>query len=247
MLVAEGVAKEPDVPASRSTAAYIVPRLEHFATLAGRYAAHAAGDLPFPVGGHASAVPFSVPDELPQEEADSLKQCCIAWTEALKTTLNDLGASAYTDEDGDEDSVDAIPKEYAWWERRAACLSALKEQLSLPAIDRALHLMRSSSDAEARTAASEFEDRFAEAGERLEEAEDNMKFLKGILRQVEVCVQSPSVDGIRVAIPKILKGLRSAWTLSKYYNTDETITLLLRKVRLSSMCYDPLFLTFHFL
>ena len=57
--------------------------------------------------------------------------------------------------------------------------------------------------------------------ESLYEAEDNMKFLDGIKKQVEICVEATDFSVIRIAIKKVMKSLRHAWMLSKYYNTDE--------------------------
>ena len=57
--------------------------------------------------------------------------------------------------------------------------------------------------------------------ESLDEAEDNMKFLDGIKKQVEICVMATDFSLIRTAIKKVMKSLRHAWMLSKYYNTDE--------------------------
>ena len=57
--------------------------------------------------------------------------------------------------------------------------------------------------------------------ESLDEAEDNMKFLDGIKKQVEICVVAKDFSLIRTAIKKVMKSLRHAWMLSKYYNTDE--------------------------
>ena len=57
--------------------------------------------------------------------------------------------------------------------------------------------------------------------ESLEEAEDNMKFLDGIKKQVDICVLATDFSLIRAAIKKVMKSLRHAWMLSKYYNSDE--------------------------
>ena len=57
--------------------------------------------------------------------------------------------------------------------------------------------------------------------ESLDEAEDNMKFLEGIKKQVEICVLATDFLLIRAAIKKVMKSLRHAWMLSKYYNSDE--------------------------
>ena len=61
--------------------------------------------------------------------------------------------------------------------------------------------------------------------ESLDEAEDNMKFLDGIKKQVEICVVATDFSLIRTAIKKVMKSLRYAWMLSKYYNTDEKESL----------------------
>ncbi len=134
-------------------------------------------------------------------------------------------------DNGDKDNIEAIPQEYVWWEQRAKRLAERKQQLSLPIIDRTIQMIRDScKEQQERDRHEHFVQKFKKVCESLEEAEDNMKFLNGIKRQVEVCSKSSNIDVIKATIPKVLKCLRSAWTLSKYYNTDENIISLLQKI-----------------
>jgi dynein heavy chain len=107
------------------------------------------------------------------------------------------------------------------------------------------------ADPESSAVASAFLKKCEFINESLDESLDNMKFLDGIKRQVEICVDATDFYLIRSAIKKVMKSLRHAWMLSKYYNTDEKIVGMLRKmtvvllfrvknfVRLEELSPDP--------
>jgi dynein heavy chain len=60
-------------------------------------------------------------------------------------------------------------------------------------------------------------------------AEDNVKFL--VVLEEPCQVLSKAMPGnIPAALPKILNAIRLVWNLSRFYNTPERITGLLRKV-----------------
>jgi dynein heavy chain, axonemal len=60
-------------------------------------------------------------------------------------------------------------------------------------------------------------------------AEDNVKFL--IVLEEPCQVLSKAMPGsIPSALPKILNAIRLVWNLSRFYNTPERVTSLLRKV-----------------
>ncbi len=149
----------------------------------------------------------------------------------LDESLSEIQGKSYSDEIDDPNAIDAIPVEYKWWCTRAEVLGAKKQQLSLPIIDRTIKMINiSCKEAEDKKMAAEFADKFARLCQSLEEAEDNIKFLSGIKRQVDHCTKTEDLDTIRATIPKMLKCLRSAWTLSKHYNTDENIISLLERI-----------------
>ncbi len=120
----------------------------------------------------------------------------------------------------------AIPSEYDWWRSRADTLARVKKNIHLPAVQRSVKLLANLEE----TLCSDFISKCALVSERLEEAMDNMKFLSGIKRQVEVCTNATEIPTIQAMIPKVIKSLRSAWTLSKHYNSDKNMIGLLGKV-----------------
>ena len=73
-------------------------------------------------------------------------------------------------------------------------------------------------------------------------AEDNVKFLV-ILEEPCRILAAATPDKIPDALPKILNCIRLVWNLSRFYNTGERITGLLRKVwrgALGSVLHTPL-------
>src|SRR4051812_32540730 len=61
------------------------------------------------------------------------------------------------------------------------------------------------------------------------EANNNLKFLNSL---TDVCTQltQSTPEAIPLLLPQILNKIRMIWTASRFYNTDERLTGLLRKV-----------------
>ena len=64
----------------------------------------------------------------------------------------------------------------------------------------------------------------------MDEALDNMKFLRGIKKHVEILHTANDFKLLKSTLRKVMKSLRYAWMLSKHYNTDEKIVGLIGKV-----------------
>ena len=64
---------------------------------------------------------------------------------------------------------------------------------------------------------------------RLDEAESNMKFI-GLIREPCDLLLQATPEGVLEILPDLLRRLRVIWSVSKFYNTDERLTALLRKL-----------------
>ena len=61
------------------------------------------------------------------------------------------------------------------------------------------------------------------------EADNNLRFLESITPQCEALAEADP-SGIPAILPTLLKCIRMIWSLSKFYNTEERLTGLLRKI-----------------
>ena len=181
------------------------------------------------------SVPFPSRDKSlkPEEEAE-LATFCSAWSLLVKEIINDIQKRQFEgDTEGGEEKT--IPEEYDWWEERAKNLKIIQQELNKPAVQRTLHILQTINPTEAEVFFST--SKIIDAS--LEEALDNLKFLKSIRRHVEICSNEESFAVIKATLQKVMKSLRNAWMLSKYYNTDERILRLLQKITtilLSRVC-----------
>ena len=68
-----------------------------------------------------------------------------------------------------------------------------------------------------------------------EEAIDNLKFLQNLTAPCE-SLAAASPEEIPALLPSILHVIRLIWRHSRFYNSPERITGLLRKARLPPIC-----------
>ncbi len=233
-------------PTTSSKKDYVFSNINHFYFLVNRYAISTPKTFIIPKTKLLFEVPFNADKEVTSQEIEELYQSCISWVRkfikliklintylslfqisSLNDTLTNTCNLHYTEIEN-LDELKAIPVEYSWWEQRANTLLAKKQDMSLPVIRRTIKVIDKVDDK--KKLATEFLFKYATICNSLDEAEDNMKFLNGIKRQVDTCSNTTNIETIKSTIPKVLKCLRSAWTLSKYYNTDENIIKLLQKI-----------------
>ena len=66
-------------------------------------------------------------------------------------------------------------------------------------------------------------------GQRREESASNVKFI-GLLREPCEKLATSGPDTLLAILPELLGRIRVIWSISKYYNTEERLTALLRKL-----------------
>ena len=71
---------------------------------------------------------------------------------------------------------------------------------------------------------------FSELTRAYVEAHDNVRFLGTLERHFKTLAGGGSLAVVTESLPSLLNGLRLVWLISRHYNTDETMTLLLKRV-----------------
>ena len=200
-------------------------------------------------------VPFTPDQDLDPLERDQLRALCTNWLNTINHVLGEILSDKFNDNPNTGDNTDLekkeescmviIPQEYSWWKARFQRLETLKQQITTPLVLRAVSMMKESvvitgdddqqvvgGDPETFTTASSqaFWSKFKIIEDSMDEAMDNMKFLDGIKKQVEILLSTTDFRLIRRTLRKVMKCLRYAWMLSKHYNTDEKMIGLIGKI-----------------
>ena len=157
-------------------------------------------------------------------QVQRLNSTLIHWTRQIKEVVN-------RQDDGD-DGDDAGPlAEGNFWSSRTIDLSGIHEQLERPGV---AHIVQA-----LEAAKSSYLKPFLELSRMIqmghEEAIDNLKFLQNLTAPCE-SLAAASPEEIPALLPSILHVIRLIWRHSRFYNSPERITGLLRKARLPPTC-----------
>jgi dynein heavy chain len=160
----------------------------------------------------------------------------VSQDEALKGELSELVEGwtrllAGACEPPSEEAKGLLPlTEVECWRMRSASLQQLQEQLGQPHVRDATAILAASGDRVAEVF------RAAQGGlaKASSEAQDNVKFLSTLERYFKT-LSSGSLASITECLPSLLNGLRMVWTISKGYNSDDTMLPLLRRTA-SELC-----------
>jgi dynein heavy chain len=115
--------------------------------------------------------------------------------------------------------------EINYWRSRNASLSGLYEQLRTPAVKRLLATLEES----ASDALSSFKDQMIELTKLFEEAKNNVKFLTTLERHFKN-IASGQLSVIMDTIPPVMAALKMVWIISRHYNKDERMSLLMQLI-----------------
>ncbi|CAG5096513.1 Similar to DNAH10: Dynein heavy chain 10 [Cotesia congregata] len=112
------------------------------------------------------------------------------------------------------------------WHKRLISLSILVENLNSPTVKKIKSILN-----EARSSIlSAFYWFEIELWKSYTEARDNDKFLFTVSRHFKLITESSNFQVINESFPSLLEGIKMIWILSKYFNTEEKMTLLLSSV-----------------
>eukprot|EP00842_Homolaphlyctis_polyrhiza_P004409 jgi/Hompol1/496/HPOL_003922-RA len=147
-----------------------------------------------------------------------LESLLIHWTRQIKDVVNNQHTSETTENSGPLEEIQ-------FWSSRCDDLSGISEQLNrsdVESIIRVLDLAKSS-----------YLEQFLRLSNLIQEgtmqAQDNLKFLSTLSEPCRVLAEAEPKN-IPAVLPKLLHCVRIIWANSKFYNTKERLTSLLRKV-----------------
>jgi dynein heavy chain len=147
-----------------------------------------------------------------------LESTVIHWTRQIKEVITNHDSVKNAETAGPLDEIE-------FWRFRTVDLSGISDQLSTPEVCRILAVLAASK--------SSYLEPFMKEAEQIEigcaEANDNLKFLKVLHDSCTELSQAEPKD-VPLILPGLLLHVRMIWSISKYYNTKDRLTSLLRKV-----------------
>lgn len=168
-----------------------------------------------------------VPDDnhiLAAEESHSkdviqqLESLLIHWTRQIKEVINTQHTTESSDQTGPLEEIQ-------FWRSRCDDLSGISDQLNRAEVQRVIRILQTST--------SSYLDQFQRLSNLIHEgtlqAQDNLKFLSTLSKPCKALSEAEPKNIISL-LPNILRCVRIIWANSKYYNTKDRMTSLLRKV-----------------
>jgi dynein heavy chain len=147
-----------------------------------------------------------------------LETTVIHWTRQIKEVVNNQDMAHNTEYSGPLEEIQ-------FWRSRKIDLSGITEQLNLPGVERIVAVLQVSKS----SYLSPFEILSNSIQASAVEANDNLKFLSSLADPCKRIAGSEPKD-IPEILPELLNCIRMIWSLSRFYNTEERLTGLLRKV-----------------
>lgn len=147
-----------------------------------------------------------------------LELLLVHWTKQIKEVINTQHTSESTENSGPLEEIQ-------FWRSRCDDLSGISDQINRSDVQTIIKVLE--------IAKSSFLEQFLRLSHLIQEgtieAKDNLKFLSTLSDHCKVLSQSEPKD-ILIILPKLLSCVRLIWANSKYYNTKERLTGLLRKI-----------------
>lgn len=153
-----------------------------------------------------------------KELVQRLESLLVHWTRQIKEVASNQHSNESAESTGPIEEI-------AFWQSRCEDLYGLNVQLSQPAVSKITEVLK--------LAKSTYLEQFMRLSNLIHDgtvqAMDNLKFLT-VLREPCVDLSQAELQQIPKIFPKLLHCVRFIWTQSKFYNTRERLTLLLRKI-----------------
>ena len=116
--------------------------------------------------------------------------------------------------------------EVDFWKEKNTALSALYEQLQVPAVHTILAVLHAAGSPFPST----FEISRSDLNKVYVEAKDNVKFLGTLERHFKNITHGASFGVVLDTIPAMMNALRMVWVISRHYNTDERMIPLMERI-----------------
>lgn len=147
-----------------------------------------------------------------------LESLLMHWTRQIKEVINTQHTSETSDNSGPLEEIQ-------FWRSRCDDLSGISHQLNRLNVKRVIKVLENSS--------SSYLDQFQRLSNLIHEgtiqAQDNLKFLSTLTGPCKELAQAEPKD-IPNLLPTILRCIRIIWANSKFFNSKDRLTSLLRKV-----------------
>ncbi|KAI9188053.1 hypothetical protein H9P43_002444 [Blastocladiella emersonii ATCC 22665] len=147
-----------------------------------------------------------------------LESLLVHWTRQIKEVINNQNTSETSENSGPLDEI-------AFWRSRCEDLSGISNQINRAEVQQIIRVLE--------VAKSSYLDQFHRLSNLIQEgsmqAQDNLKFLSLLTAS---CTELAAAEPRAVAkiLPKVLNYIRIIWANSRFYNSKERMTSLLRKI-----------------
>ena len=142
----------------------------------------------------------------------------IHWTRQIKDVVNNHDNSASAESSGPLDEIE-------FWKGRTQDLLGIQEQLVSPSVRRIIEVLQYSKS----NYIEPFDLLSNQIVVRAAEANDNLKYLESIREQCTALRETPAENLVSI-LPDLLHRIRLIWSFSQYYNTEDRVCGILRKV-----------------
>ncbi|RKO93650.1 dynein heavy chain and region D6 of dynein motor-domain-containing protein [Blyttiomyces helicus] len=181
-------------------------------------------DATFQIKGHTVLyVPnedLAFPDQAAKTKdvVQRLESLLVHWTRQIKEVVNNQHTSETTENSGPLEEI-------SFWRSRCDDLSGISEQLNRSDVRQIISVLE--------LAKSSYLEQFMRLANLIQEgtiqAQDNLRFLSTLNDSCYVLAEAEP-KSIPSILPKLLNCIRIIWANSRYYNSKERLTSLLRKV-----------------
>ena len=157
---------------------------------------------------------------LDKDRIQILESIIIHWTRQIKDAVNshDSSGAARSDESGPLDEIE-------FWKTRAKDLIGIQKQLESKNSVQIMNILTNAKSNYVGPLQTLSQQIFSKANE----ANDNLKFLE-TLREHASALRTIDPTKLLTVLPDLLNRIRLIWSFSSFYNTNECVASLLRKV-----------------
>lgn len=153
-----------------------------------------------------------------KERLQIMESIVIHWRGQIKKVVSSHDSSGSSESSGPLDEID-------FWKVRAQDLLGIQNQLEGENVKRIIDVLQYAKS----NYINQFQSLTEQIVSRAAESNDNLKFLESVRPQCTALrtIEPQKISGI---LPDLLNRIRLIWSLSKYYNDDEHISGMLRKI-----------------
>ncbi|CAH2295752.1 dynein heavy chain 10, axonemal [Pelobates cultripes] len=149
---------------------------------------------------------------------EKIGQCVMNWQTQMSAALEEL-LQKKPQGNGPLAEID-------FWRERNATLSALSEQLKLPAVKKVLNALSIADPGLVQN----LDLTVAELVKYHVEAADNVRFLSTLERHFKNLAHGTGFNVVLDTIPPMMNALRMVWIISRHYNKDERMVPLMERI-----------------